>query len=123
MPRKNKIQPCIFCGQAPCGCGSKAEKKLVTKKKPKSNKAPVTPITDETSTWEPPKEEAVNRFKNIEEEKIKTEDDLIFEEAIRNLEPILTYKDKKKYEHILNPPIPAAVERKLIDWRERNGKK
>lgn len=125
MSRNNKVQPCIFCGEVPCACDGPVKQKPAPKRRveqPAGLENRVASFIDEVAVWQPPAETKASRFSKVEHETVKTEDDYILEEAVRNLEPILSDSDKKKLAHILKPAIPTGVERQLLEWRRRNGK-
>lgn len=122
MARSAKDQPCIFCGSSPCACNGPVKKVTPKKKALAPKQTPVASVFDEAaSNWTPP--DTTPRFKKVEAERaIKTVEQLELEQAIRNLEPILADQEKRRYQSILNPTIPAHIERQVIEWRRRNGK-
>lgn len=122
MGRTNKVEACIFCGEAPCACNKPADRPKTQKVEQPKADAPKSKF--KASKIEPPKFEPrkpSTQFKASEQDRVKSQDDLALEAAIRNLEPLLADSEKRRYDKILNPPIQASIEKQLIDWRERHG--
>jgi hypothetical protein len=124
MARVDKVQPCIFCGGVPCECpGTKApaRKKLAPKTERLAESVPPVQSPEGDDSWLPT--ETVSRFKKTEDSTPGlTEDDLILRDALRALEPILSANDKRKYHDVIHPQLRTETERKLVEWRQRNGK-
>lgn len=120
MGRTNKVEACIFCGDTPCTCNKPADRpkaKEAVQPKASASKSKFKASNIAAPKFEPRKPST--QFKSTEHN--KTQDELEFEAAIRNLEPILSDSEKRRYDKILNPPIRASVEKQLLEWKERHG--
>lgn len=133
MPRIGKVQPCIFCGEVPCACNGKPSKPTVARKKlapaqrvPDPDDLVVDrPADDPFGDLGPARNDRPSRFKKVEEQPAETtQDERELHQAIRNLAAgdVLHYAELQRYKDIIDPPIPAEVDRQLHDWKRRNGK-
>lgn len=128
MARNQTAVDCFFCGEAPCRCNQKTRKPA----KPKSNPVPVaakktarkfaTPSIKIEVPQPPPTPEPEAKFKvaSEDDQPIKSQEDLEFEAALRNLGPILADGEKRRYPEIFGP-TRARHERQVITWRGNNG--
>lgn len=128
MPKKPPAL-CMFCGNAPCTCDSLTQRK--TSRKPVVRERPSSTVTPAESAisasvedgsilfGETPTKE--RKFHQVEEE----QRDLSFESALRVLllSDILCPADAALVTAQLEVPKSQAVERRLADWRKRNGQK
>ena len=120
---------CLFCSDGdPCPTHAvKVKAKASPKKKvlaPKPSAATTTPVAApvapevKTSPWE--EEPRRTRFDNkAPVQHAITEDERLTREAIRNLWPLLSASEKRKYEHIVNPPKTPAELRNKTEVRRR----
>lgn len=118
---RNADAVCIFCEQAPCICHGPAKKKS-TARKTKQDQPPVAPEQDTTTPdwFTATPTEPVNRFAERVEDG-PSPDELNLQTAIRNLAPILHESELRRHDKIINPPLKADAERRLLDWRQRHG--
>jgi len=102
MARPVKDQECIFCEETPCQCNKKKTRK------PRKTKA--------KTDHEPEPETPAQRFIPQARER-----DLTMEAAIRACGPILSKSDRLVFKAIFEPHLSDGVERRLEEWKERNG--
>lgn len=127
MTRENRVVECLFCGHAPCTCNTKSSllrppkvtQALSPDRKSRFVKSDVEPTP--IAPPEPVKPQPLQTRFTPADELGKSQSELALETAIRNLSPILSAQEKLKYQAIVQPLMKAPVERRLIDWRERNG--
>lgn len=131
---KNKVDPCMLCGEAPCACFT------VSKPQPKKRIEPPEPVTvvevesqllpevpkrsfrdamRSAASQAPPPQPAA-RPKPIAPPRIKVEvneQEALFAAAVRALGPLLRYDEQEKYRAILTSS-PSIEERRVV-WRAR----
>lgn len=119
VARKSKVEACIFCGNLPCTCGTAVKKQAAPRvSKTATATASSKPVDEPFDTSLRPR----NRFKkHVEQAKEEAESQEILElhQAIRNLEPLLSTSEKRRWSNVLYPPLPPAVGKRLSEWRER----
>lgn len=103
MAKVNKFEPCFFCGNMPCTCNSKAPKAKPAFKKQK--KTEPKPEPQPTQVFHKPE---VKR-------------DLSYEQALRNLLPILHPKDQEAVLKEIEPPRSSSLGKRIARWRKDNG--
>jgi hypothetical protein len=128
MPR-NKIDPCLFCDEAPCACNKPVKKAAPVRKKVEPS---ISSDQDSSRQEDPPKKSSSHlaamkvaaaaappkppppvkvTVKQVSDE------DLLFNDAIRNLGPLLAPEEKEQYAAIITSR-PSPAERKAI-WKLR----
>jgi hypothetical protein len=110
----------MFCGETPCVCFGKKSAKGFPKPStaPSASTAEPTPSQlsepstsdDWLTTSSKPKLEAPAA-------RVETQEELIWKEAIRNLEPLLSGQEKLRYASILQPQQDAALYQKGVEVR------
>lgn len=109
--------PCMFCGDLPCTCdtGKSAPKRAPRKLKSAIPAQPTKDAFDFDSVVVPV---AAPKFK-APEPTPETERDLSFESALRALRPIVSTLDQKKIDNYLHRDLPTDLDRRLVNWRNR----
>lgn len=117
--KHSKVEACIICEETPCTCYAK-------KKAPK--KYPGTKVFANPSALQAKVNEIVGAppiIRDWGKPSADAEPALDFEvgQAIRNLgnAGLLTDVDRVKYRDILSPTPSNETDRRLADWRKRNG--
>ena len=120
----SKVDACIFCGLVPCECNKKPAKKAARAKPPKpelppEEKKPASNHLDKirAAASAAPKREPIPEptAKKIVTE--ISEDDIIFNAAVRNLGPLLCEEDRQQWAGVItSPPHPDEVK---IMWKSR----
>jgi len=111
--------PCMFCGDLPCTCdGATSKKKIKPRKKAAQPPKPVetkdaitfddVSVPSETSRFKPGKPQPV------------ADRDLSFESALEALDPILSSSSQKTVDRMLHRERPTELDKRLVDWRNRN---
>lgn len=119
MARTSKVEACIFCEKLPCECNASAKPKAAPKKR--QSQKTETVKTDSDPFTEQSKQP--NRFKKqVKEAPELPQEQLELHQAIRNLEDLLSSQEKMRQAHILNPTRPVEIDRRLVEWRDRNEK-
>lgn len=135
---RNKLDPCIFCGEAPCVCNAPAKpvpKKRVQPVPVESEVAPVAieqPGPPAPPQRKPSFKEAMKAAaaaapprpvdpppppKPVRKQREVNEADALFAAAVRALAPLLAPYEREKYRVIITS-TPGPEERKVV-WKAR----
>lgn len=120
--KSSKVEECIICGEVPCIC-------YVKKPKPRAKKSsilcgPVAPAASDLAVVAEFEQQLHTRFQNAKKTGVPDSGlDFDTEQAVRNLANagMLTDVDLVKYRHVITSVPSPDVDRRLADWRKRNG--
>lgn len=128
---KSKVDACIFCGQVPCVCNAKPAAVKVTKRppKPKAEEPDIAPEpvrkTSHLAAMSAAAQAAPARPTVGPERPVMTrmdtsmtEEEVVWQAAIRNLAPLMSEADREQYRGIItSEPHPNEA---AIMWRARH---
>jgi hypothetical protein len=127
MARASKVEACMICDQVPCICNAKtaAPKKNTSAQRPSMTdrmragmaaqaaaKRPATATPDATPG------------RSVSESRVIPTTDveqLIEDEAIRALEPLMRSEDKEKYKTVLTSTLSLSEKAMVWRWRREHG--
>lgn len=126
---KKPPEACLFCGEVLCQCSGS-----VTKKKAGSSKtrtATARRASKPTSPSVTPDNTSEDIFGDVptaspafqKSSKPTVERDLSYLSAIRVLRDIVSGPDQRKIDRELNPPYTQSLDRRVVEWRKKHGKK
>ena len=127
---RNKVDACIFCSNAPCTCNQPAKKAAAKPPKPQVKKEPeasASPAKTKPSHLDAMRAAAaaaparpaiqVEPEKKFDPFAGMSEDDIVWNAAIRNLAPLMRESDRERYTGIITSK-PHPDEAKIM-WKRR----
>jgi hypothetical protein len=132
LVKSSKVEACIICDDVPCSCYAKKKTPGPRPKMPKDRTrssavimcGPQPPTDGDLAVVEEFKQELRNRFKpKATAATAQPEMDFETAQAIRNLADagLLTDAARAKYRDVIAPRATGDTDRRLADWRKRNG--
>lgn len=123
---RNKVDACIFCGNAPCTCGQPTRKATAKPPKAQVKKEPESSAQTKPNHLDAMRAAAaaapVHPTVQVESKKFDpfagmSEDDIVWNAAIRNLAPLMRESDREHYTAIITSK-PHPDEAKIM-WKRR----